>query len=58
MILGDAQAIPRPRNVQHGQRRITIDEVFRRVAARRPDAIALDRRAEPRSRLPTARRCG
>ena len=39
MILGDP-AIAAARS-QHGQNRVTIDEVFRRLAQRRPDALAL-----------------
>jgi len=37
MILGEPAAAAEP----HGQSRITIDEIFRRVAQRRPEALAL-----------------
>ena len=42
MILGDTQPTP-----HHGSR-ISIDELFRQVASRRPDADRAHRRAEPR----------
>ena len=50
-MLGDRAGAVRPG-------RITIDELFRRAAQRRPDALALADRAEPRERSPTARRGG
>jgi hypothetical protein len=39
MILGDPAAALRPQ--QQGQRRVTVDEVFRRIALRQPDKPAL-----------------
>jgi AMP-binding enzyme len=38
MILGDS---PRAPEMQNGQSGVTVDDLFRRAAARRPDAIAL-----------------
>ena len=39
MILGDSR-VPSPQQLQ-GQRRVTIDEVFRRIASKHPDKLAL-----------------
>jgi hypothetical protein len=39
MILGDSK-VPTPQQLQ-GQRRVTIDEVFRRIASKHPDKLAL-----------------
>jgi hypothetical protein len=38
MILGDSRVPAQP---LQGQRRVTIDEVFRRVASKHPDKLAL-----------------
>jgi len=39
MILGDSR-VPSPKQLQ-GQRRVTVDEVFRRIASKHPDKLAL-----------------
>ncbi len=46
MILGDAALAPAPGPA--GQNRVTLDDIFRRVAQRRPNALAL---ADPPNRM-------
>jgi hypothetical protein len=58
MILGDAALTMTP--PPGGQSRVTIDEIFRRMARRRPDALALadapNRKTFTDGVSPTARR--
>ena len=53
MILGDSRV---PAQQLQGQRRVTIDEVFRRVASKHPDKLALTDAPNRRSVTGTAPR--